>query len=318
MEKLMNYILKVSLLIVIAFSATVNAKNCSRPEKMAANLILLGIQEDQEEKNSLLEYHMPFGVHESKEASSNETLFYQKGFLAMHDPDLRTSLWTSYRLTKTDLLGMKGKKRVNCFRTDPRLNKEYTGMASDYNEAIFDQGHLTPDSDLKDRFYDQLNSYTYVNMAPQFCHFNRGIWLNLEHLTRKLAYAEGEVFITSGAIFDRDNAGGRDDDSEAIRMVSRNGRSRVAVPSHFYKVILKYDGLKWKSLAFLLPHNNEDHGSSWSKSKSYAMSNIVNLEVIEEKASVTLFPELERSRINQESSLWDLSKAGNGMTGRCK
>ena len=314
----MAHRIKSVLLICIVLSSFANAKNCTKSEKITANSVLLELQDNQAAKQTLTKYHMPFGIHESTFSPINETLLYQNGFIAMHDQDLRTSLWTAHKLTKADLLGAKGKKRVNCFRTDPRLTKENTGMASDYNEAIFDQGHLTSDSDVKDQFYDQLNSYTYINMSPQYCFFNRGIWLNLEHLTRKIAYKEKEIFVTSGAIFDRDDTHGRDTDVSADRMLSRNGKSRVAIPSHYYKVILKKTGEQWASLAFLLPHDNVNHGTSWKEASTYAISALTTLEEIEEKASIKLFPDVLRQHIVQNSNTWDLSKAGNGITGRCK
>lgn len=314
----MRFKLYTSLIVLLFLSHGVSAKGCTYTDRSVANEILIGLENNKNEKLSLLKYHMPFGAHESIKHSDSEKLFYQKGFLAQHDKDLRTSIWTSYRLTKTDLVESKGKKRVDCFRTDPRLDRDNTGSSSDYNEPVYDRGHLTPDADLKDRFYDQLNSYTYINFAPQHCFFNRGIWLNLEHLVRNLAYKEGEIYVTSGAIFDRDNIEGRDDDEQAQRMVSRNNKKRVAVPSHFYKVILKRNGNQWSALAFLLPHNNEDHGRSWEESKPYALSNVVELGVIEKKASVNLFPMIPDNQIYQNINDWDLSKAGNAMTGRCK
>lgn len=314
----MIYRLIIMLLMAIISSSVANAKNCTKKQKYTADQVLLDLQTNKQRQANLLSYHMPFGIHESKVDAPNESLFYQNGFLAMHDPDLKTSLWTSYRLTKVDMLGMKNKKRINCFRTDPRLDKFDAGMSSDYNEAIYDQGHLTSDSDVKDELYDQLNSYTFVNISPQHCFFNRGIWLNLEHLTRNLAYKNNEVYVTSGAIFDRNGSEGRDLDKRAKRMESRNGKSRVAVPSHFYKIILKRNGNQWSTLSFLLPHNNQDHGVSWTQAKLYALENITSLEVIEAKATIRLFPDLQRKDIIQNGNGWDLSKAGNGMTGRCK
>ena len=92
----------------------------------------------------------------------------------------------------------------------------------------------------------------------------------------------------------------------------------MAVPSHFYKIILKRKGDQWSSLAFLLPHDNKDHGVSWKKAKPYALDNIASIESIEAKATITFFPDLQRKAIKQNGKDWDLSKAGNGMTGRCK
>lgn len=120
----------------------------------------------------------------------------------LHDEDLRTSLWSSYALTKTDMDNTTGKPRVNCFRSDPRLKKAKSAAKSDYDEAIYDQGHMTNDADLKDDLLEQLNTYVLSNMSPQHCRFNRGIWLSLEHLTRAWAREYETVFITSVAIFD--------------------------------------------------------------------------------------------------------------------
>src|SRR5690349_21216006 len=88
------------------------------------------------------------------------------------------------------------------------------------------------------------------NMSPQECRFNRGIWLSLESLSRVWAIEYGTIYITSGAIFDRDDDKVRDNDAESRRMTSNAGKKRVAVPSHYYKIILRKDGESFRSIAF--------------------------------------------------------------------
>ena len=159
-----------------------------------------------------------------------------------HDSDLRTALWVAYRLSGAEIEAGGGKDRVNCFRKDPRMTRAETATTTDYNEPRFDQGHMANDRDLKDVLQEQVNTYIMSNMSPQEDCFNRGIWLSLEHQVRRWARAYGEVYVTSGAIFDRNGDGIRDADDEAQRMISRNGQSRVAVPTHYYKVVWRHEG----------------------------------------------------------------------------
>jgi DNA/RNA endonuclease G (NUC1) len=234
---------------------------------------------------------------------------YQGGYLLTHDPELRTAVWVSYRLDGDDIDNAAGQERVNCFRRDPRLENDEAATPTDYKEPTFDQGHMTNDADLKDDLLEQVNTYVMSNMSPQHCRFNRGIWLSLEHLTRIWANNDqyGAILVTSGAVFDRDDVIGRDADDVATRMLSNNGNERVAVPSHYYKVILRQDEASWKSIAFLLPHTNTDHGTSWSDVKPDVIDTIVSISEVEELASLRLHPALNRSELTETilGSDWD-------------
>jgi len=174
----------------------------------------------------------------------------QEGFALLHDKDLRTGLWVSYRLSSTDIDGASGRDRVNCFRKDPRLTSAETAILSDYDEPIYDRGHLANDADLKDNLIEQVNTYMLSNMSPQHCRFNRGVWLSLEHLGRIWAEEYGTIFLTSGAIFDFIMRDRRDRDDKAGRMGSRNNIARVAVPSDYYKIFLREDGNTVHSVDF--------------------------------------------------------------------
>ena len=123
--------------------------------------------------------------HAIQGGPDNEDVLVQGGYILRHDKDLRTGLWVSYKLTDKDIANAydadgKKKDRVNCFRPDPRMKESETAIKSDYDEPIFDQGHLANDADIKDDLTEQINTYILSNMSPQYCRFNRGIWLSLE------------------------------------------------------------------------------------------------------------------------------------------
>ncbi len=192
-----------SLLVSTADAAT---RNCTAQEKADGNAQLMALQSDTSRQAELMGLHLPFGQHTGTHASQggpdNETLLFQEGYLLLHDSDLRTGLWVSYKLTAADIAGAANKDRVNCIRRDPRLPSADTAFQSDYKEPIYDQRHMANDADMKDVLIEQINTYMMSNMSPQHCRFNRGIWLSLEHLGRAWAEEFGTVYITSGAIFD--------------------------------------------------------------------------------------------------------------------
>ena len=229
-----------------------------------------------------------------------------------HDSDLRTTIWVSYRLTGNDIKNAKGKDRVNCFRRDPRFSSALAANPADYKEPIYDQGHMANDADMKDNLIEQINTYVMSNMSPQHCRFNRGIWLSLEHLTRIWASdkAYGNIIVTSGAIFDRDGNGERDSDEDALLMKSNSNKKRVAIPTSFFKVILRQDESGWKAISFLLDHTNVDHGTTWSDVKQDVIDAISSISKIEKMSGLTLHPALNRSELSEskDENQWDFSK----------
>src|SRR4030095_6369901 len=123
----------------------------------------------------------------------------------------------------------------------------------------------------------------------------------LESLTRVWATEYGTIYVMSGAIFDRNGDGVRDKDADAVRMKSNSGKKRVAVPSHYYKIILRQDGQEFHSIAFLLEHTRQAHGVKWSNVRPDVEASITTIEKIEDESDLRLFPDLDRGAIEQSS-----------------
>ena len=262
---------------------------------------------------------MPTSTQVVQGGPDNEDLLAQEGYVLLHDKDLRTTLWVAYRLTKADLDGAAGQARVNCFRRDPRFTTDESGTPADYDEPLFDQGHMTNDADLKDDVTEQVNTYIMSNMSPQYCRFNRGVWLSLESLGRKLAVQNETIFVVSGAIFDYNNRDERDRDRSVARMGSRNQKARVGIPSDYYKIFLRQEGDDWHSIAFLLENNNEAHGTQWEAVRPYVEASMVTIEEIERRSETSFFPDLPRADLTQnELAMWDLSDADGNAEGTCR
>lgn len=281
-------------LMLVCSHSFAGSRTCSKTEKRNANQLLLEIEQTPALRQKLINEHLPFGVPASLVDSPSEELLVNSGYVMMYDHDLRTSLWSAYHLGISDRNGAVGKDRVNCFRDDPRIQQNGPRL-SDYKEPIFDRGHMTPDASLKDELMEQINSYVLTNMSPQYCALNRGSWLSLESLVREWATTYKSLYIISGAIFDADDNGIRDDDASTPHMLSNNGKKNVAIPSDHYKIVVREnaDG-SHSSIAFILPNNNQKHGAKWKDAKAYLLSTVVPLSTLENRADVHLLQHLNR------------------------
>ena len=248
----------------------------------------------RKDKDIALHKHLPWGVPESPEGADHEKLLIQTDYILSHDGDLRTSTWAAYLLKKRDV--EVERSRQECFRKDVRVKKSHAGLCVDYLEATYDQGHLVPNSDMKRTLRSMINTYMMSNMAPQHCNFNRGSWLVLEGLARHWAKENNKIYVITGAVFDRDGVGGRDADSEALRMISNNGDERVAVASHFYKILIhKQSDRSLKTLSILLPHHNEKLPSDSQEKEDFYINHIVSIDEIEQITGVNFLPDYEET-----------------------
>jgi DNA/RNA endonuclease G (NUC1) len=314
----MNKVTQSALIVfalLVSGQALGKTRNCTKAEKAEANRYLLQIESNAALKGAYISEHLPYGLPENVIANNNEVLV-NGGYVMDYDPDLRTSTWAGYHLTKTDRINTSGKDRVNCFREDPRIEVGGPDL-NDYKEPVFDQGHLTNDADLKDELIEQLNTYVMTNMSPQYCRFNRGIWLSAENLIREWAYSYGDIYVLTGTIFDADHDGQRDSDDDSIKMHSSNGEAFVSVPSAQYKIAYRQAGGQLLAIGMLLENTNDKHGVSWKQIGPKLKASITPIEEIEQVAGVQFFPKLSGDLIERESD-WSFSQGKNNMEFSCK
>ena len=97
-------------------------------------------------------------------------------------------------------------------------------------------------------------SFLLSNMAPQIgVGFNRNIWRSLETAVRGWVQERGRLTIITGPVF------AIKDNSVSYKVI---GENNVAVPSHFYKIVVdNNDPGNVQALAFMMPNKNlsEDH-----------------------------------------------------------
>ena len=251
------------------------------------------------ERQAALAIHAPFGIPVSSPTADNERLLVQHNYIIQYDDDLRIPVWVSYRLSKDDVVS---RARKNCFRDDPRIESGVSASCGDYQEPIYDRGHLVPRADMNRTEPAMINTFIFTNIAPQMPQFNRGIWRDLEKRVRGWAESKGVIYVISGIVMDWNKDGLRDSDDSVKRMRSDDNYERVAVPSAFYKIVLyeRTNGAV-ESLAILLPHDNQKINAD--QKKHYLERNIVSIDEIELLTDINFLPGLEGNDINKAQAV---------------
>jgi len=291
--------LMAALLLALAWPSLVLADDCSAAQRKTADRQLWLNARDRGLATDVV---FPWGAP-AELAPTIQRRLVQRDYVIGYDDDLRGPIWSA------NVLGLKPLSggRIDCFRQDPRIPGVVASRPADYNEPIFDQGHMVPNADMTFGDVPIMNTFIMSNMTPQFCQFNRGVWQILETLVRFWAQAGTPVYVLNGAVFDRDGDGFRDPDADAIRMRSRSGRTHVAVPSAYFKVLARQDpDGSLHTLTILLPHDQIDVDGE--AAIDYLRGHITTLAAVEQVTGSDVFPSLTAPAFEQ-ADLWDVTGA---------
>jgi len=171
----------------------------------------------------------------------------REGYVLAQDARLKIPLWVQYELTHADLLGTID--RTDDFRADTSIPFGSRAELNDYQGSGFDRGHMAPAGDMKRNINAMSESFLLSNMAPQVgVGFNRQIWEELESAVRGWVEQRGTLTVIVGPVFRVEGS------QVAYRVV---GQNNVAVPTHFYKIVVDAnDPNNVEALAFLMPNIN--------------------------------------------------------------
>lgn len=169
----------------------------------------------------------------------NGTLVRHHHYILSYDEDNEQAEWTAHILTKEDL-DKEWHKRSGDFREDP-LVKTGSAELSDYRGSGYDRGHLVPSADMAWDEEAMSETFYLSNMSPQSHDFNKGIWRELEELTRSWAKKYKKLYVITGPILGDKNKG-------------TIGANKVTVPTAYYKVLLDLTDPERKAIAFVVPN----------------------------------------------------------------
>lgn len=220
---------------------------------------------------------------------STSSLRAYPNFLISYDQRLRIPNWVLERLTAHGLAADKTSRKGVDFFEDKSFHAYFRSSNADYKKSGYDRGHLAAAGNYRNSQEEVKATYVLSNIAPQVGRgFNRDKWNELEKYARARVRQYGEAWIVTGPVF----LPTREDGKMFIRH-EVIGKNNVAVPTHFFKVILyqsQPSGGDFHLECFLMP--NAEIASSQSV-KDFR----IDPSVVERAAGILLFNAIPRSRI---------------------
>ena len=224
---------------------------------------------------------------------------FREGYVLEFSSVAKVPLWVCETVSSAQLDGPY--HREGRFRSDPDL-KGPKSQSGDYTHSGYDRGHQAPAGDQTQNREQNAATFFMSNIAPQARTLNEGIWEKLEDRVRHWAREYGQVYVFTGPVF-FDQPTGTWDPSALTHPAHAIGRDAVAVPTHFYKIVLARDHNdgQWRAIAFVLP--NTDY------TRPYLPENYrTTMQWIENHTGIRFIPEAEageRRRLESEiSQMW--------------
>jgi len=223
------------------------------------------VEVGQTPKNDTNEYFLP--------TSTTGQVIHHEGYSLSYSEPHEQAEWVAYELKKNHLSNSNFKRPY--FEIDKAVK---TGAADwrNYKNSGYDRGHLCPAGDRKYSKYAHDETFLTSNISPQRNDFNSGVWNRLEQKVRYWASKYDGVFVVTGGILKGD--------------MKTIGDEKVAVPNHFYKVLIDTNTGDTKMIAFLIPHE-----ASYKPLYEF----VVSVDSLEAITGIDFFHELEDTLENK-------------------
>ncbi|CAL1272930.1 unnamed protein product [Larinioides sclopetarius] len=232
-----------------------------------------------EESKDFLRRTMKFGF------PGFDTIKRKKSFVLSYDRRNRVPHWVFEHLTADHITPNKNVNRKNCeFLEDDSIHAYFRSTDDDYKDSGFDRGHLAAAGNHRSKQEYQDDTFFLSNIAPQVgLGFNQGRWKHLEEYVEKLVKKNKSVYVCSGPLF----LPREEPDGTKYVKYQVIGPNDVAVPTHFFKVILvERKDSKYFMEAYLMPNASIDNTKSLDSFQE-------NKDVIERAAGLLLFENLD-------------------------
>ncbi|GAA6100930.1 endonuclease G, mitochondrial [Tachysurus ichikawai] len=157
----------------------------------------------------------------------------RESYVTCYDPRNRTPAWVIEQLSADTLTGNSDRKLCD-FKEDDSVHVYHRATNSDYRGSGFDRGHLAAAANHKWSQKAMNDTFYLSNVAPQNPHLNQNAWNNLERYCRSLIKHYENVYVCSGPLY----LPRQESDGKMYVKYQVIGKNHVAVPTHFFKVVI--------------------------------------------------------------------------------
>ncbi|CAH2237665.1 endonuclease G, mitochondrial [Pararge aegeria] len=212
-------------------------------------------------------------------------------FVLSYDRRNRVPHWVFEHITKEHIKKNQSVDRSKCdFTPDESIHPFFRSQNTDYRGSGFDRGHMAAAGNhrLAQKHVEQ--TFFLTNMAPQVGEgFNRHAWNTLEKHVRKLTKVYENVYCCTGPLY----LPRKESDGKSYVKYQVIGANTVAVPTHFYKVVVAETSDGTLDLeSYVMPNQKLPDDTPVS-------CYMVPPETIEKAAGLLFFDKIHRSKLNR-------------------
>ncbi|EEZ97273.1 endonuclease G, mitochondrial [Tribolium castaneum] len=212
-------------------------------------------------------------------------------YVLSYDKRNRVAHWVFEHITAESIKPNEGVDRSLCqFMPDESIHPYFRSLNSDYLKSGYDRGHLAAAGNHKCSQKLVEQTFYLSNMAPQVgVGFNRDAWNKLERYVRKLTKTYTNVYCCTGPLY----LPRREPDGKNYVKYEVIGANHVAVPTHFFKVVVceTSDG-KFEMESYVMPNQAISDETPLTSFR-------VPPESIEKAAGLLFFDNISRSKISK-------------------
>jgi endonuclease G len=212
---------------------------------------------------------------------SRGMLLYREGYVCSYDTRTRGPRWVAERLNAKRL--QRGATQpTRSFRVDADLDEEFRSQSNDFSGTEYVRGRLAAASNHLGDPVALAQTYYLSNVAPQLGRaFRQSFWVHFEARVRDWARRSDDLYVFTGPLFLPEEGA----DGKSYVRYEVIGANQVAVPTHFFKVMLREkDGVR-DMQAFIVPHRPLDRESPLAQF-------LASVDDVERLAGLDFFDEL--------------------------
>uniref|UniRef100_A0A8C6U9F9 Endonuclease n=1 Tax=Neogobius melanostomus TaxID=47308 RepID=A0A8C6U9F9_9GOBI len=157
----------------------------------------------------------------------------RQSYVAAYDPRTRLPVWVLERLDSASISGQSDRRKAE-FREDPSVHEFHRATNADFKGSGFDRGHMAAAANHKWSQSAMDDTFLLSNITPQNPDLNQHMWNRLEQMCRSLTKQYRGVFVCTGPLF----LPQRQTDGRLYVSYQVLGKNHVAVPTHFFKVVI--------------------------------------------------------------------------------
>ena len=231
--------------------------------------------------STILRYGLPSTIND---------IGVRQGFVSGYDRRMRNPSWVAEHLTPERLQSKHGDRGKSTFVEDQAVPAKFRALLRDYARSGYDRGHQVPAADCKFSQTAMDETFVLTNICPQVGDgFNRDYWAHFEDFCRRLTLQYKSVRVITGPLYlPRQFPDGK----WRVQYEVIGSPANVAVPTHFYKVIVADQGRPGDVPAvggFVLPNAPIDNGTPLTEFAT-------PVEAIERASGIDMLPALPPNR----------------------